>query len=76
MDQHYQEWSESAPRGLLLVGLGVSLVGQATVLKANKKSTLAWVLLGTLGLIVLNAGIAIFGEAVKHRALYESKLGL
>jgi hypothetical protein len=76
MDQHYQEWSESAPRGLLLVGLGASLIGQATVLKANKKSALAWILLGTLGLIALNAGIAIFGEAVKHRALYESKLGL
>jgi hypothetical protein len=76
MDQHYQQWSDNAPRGLLLVGLGASLVGQATVLKANRKPAWQWVSLGTLGLIVLNAGLAIFGESVKHRTLYESKLGL
>jgi hypothetical protein len=76
MDQHYQEWSENAPRGLLLIGFGVSLVGHASNLKQKGASALSWIVIGTLGLIVLNAGVAIFGEAIKHRTLYEQKLGL
>jgi mannose/fructose/N-acetylgalactosamine-specific phosphotransferase system component IIC len=74
MDQHYQEWSENAPRGLLLIGAGISVIGQAIVLKAQRKPALHWFLFGFVGLIVFNAGVSIFGEAVKHRALYESKL--
>ncbi len=76
MDHHYQEWNENAPRGLLLIGFGVSLVAHASNVKQSGKSGLTWIVLGTLGLIVLNAGVAIFGESVKHRALYEQKLGL
>ncbi len=76
MDQHYQQWSELAPRGLLLIGTGASIIGQATVIKARKKPAWQWILLGTLGLIVFNAGISVFGESIKHRTLYEHKLGL
>lgn len=74
MDQHYEEWSTNAPRGLLLVGAGVSVVGHAIVLKARKKG--GWFWFGLIGLILLNAGLSIFGEAIKHRTLYEQKLGL
>ncbi|MBI1257957.1 MAG: hypothetical protein GC204_10835 [Chloroflexi bacterium] len=76
MDHHYEAWSTQAPRGLLLIGAGVSIVGQAIVLKAQRRAGWKWFLLGFLGLIVLNSGVAIFGESVKQRALYESKLGL
>ncbi|MBK8034888.1 MAG: hypothetical protein J0M07_31440 [Anaerolineae bacterium] len=76
MDQHYQEWSENAPRGLLLIGAGISVIGQAIVLKSRRKSTVVWFLFGLVGLILFNAGVSVFGEAVKHRTLYESKLGL
>ena len=76
MDYHYQEWSTNAPRGLLLIGAGISFVSQAIVLKAQRKPGWQWFLMGFLGLIGVNAGVAIFGEAVKHRALYESKLDL
>ena len=76
MDHHYEAWSTQAPRGLLLIGAGVSIVGQAIVLKAQRKAGWKWFLLGFLGLIVLNSGVAIFGESVKQRTLYESKLGL
>jgi len=76
MDHHYEAWSTNAPRGLLLIGAGVSIVGQAIVLKAQRKAGWKWFLMGFLGLIVLNSGVAIFGESVKQRALYESKLGL
>ncbi len=76
MDYHYEEWSTNAPRGLLLIGAGVSVVGQAIVLKAQRKAGWKWFLMGVVGLIALNSGVSIFGEAVKHRALYESKLDL
>jgi hypothetical protein len=76
MDHHYEVWSTNAPRGLLLIGAGISIVGQAIVLKAQRKAGWQWFLMGFLGLIVLNSGVAIFGESVKHRTLYESKLDL
>lgn len=71
MNEHYQKWDELAPRGLVLIGLGISLVGQGIIAKANRKGFFAWFFWGTLGLIVLNTGISIFGEATKERALYE-----
>jgi hypothetical protein len=76
MDQHYKQWSELAPRGLLMIGAGISIIGQATILKARRKPGIAWIVLGTFGLIVLNAGISMFGDAVKHRTMYEQNLGL
>lgn len=72
MDHHYQQWSQNAPRGLLLIGAGISVIGHAVLLKTRRKR--GWVIFGSLGLILLNAGISIFGDAVKHRTLYESKL--
>jgi len=69
--EHYQTWKTLAPLGLLGVGLGASLVGQSTILKSRRASTWTWVALGTVSLVVLNAGLCLFGDAVKHRALYE-----
>lgn len=70
---HYEKWKTLAPLGLATVGLGVSIVGQAIIQKGRGGSTLGWVLSGTLGLVALNAGLSMFGDAVKHRALYEIK---
>jgi len=69
--EHYQKWKRLAPLGLASVGLGASLVGQSTILKAKNAATWKWVALGTVSLVVLNAGLSLFGDAVKHRALYE-----
>ncbi len=71
MNEHYQKWDELAPRGLVLIGLGISLTGQGIIDKSNRKGFLRWFFWGTLGLIAINAGISIFGEAVKERTLYE-----
>lgn len=71
-DSHYRTWKRLAPLGLLGVGFGASLLGYATNLKSDRSTrTLTWVAAGTASLIVLNAGLSMFGDAVKHRTLYE-----
>lgn len=70
-DRHYRTWKTLAPLGLLATGLGASGVGQSTLLKGRGASTWKWVAAGTASLVVLNAGLCLFGDAVKHRALYE-----
>ena len=71
LNEKYEKWNLFAPLGLTIIGLGLSLTGDAIGSKAKGKS---WFIKGTIGLIVFNAGIAIFGEAVKTRALYEWEL--
>jgi hypothetical protein len=70
-EQHYQKWKTLAPLGLLATGLGASGVGQSTLLKGRDAPTWKWVAAGTASLVVLNAGLCLFGDAVKHRTLYE-----
>lgn len=70
-DVHYDKWKWQAPLGLTTVGLGASLLGHASNMKARKVTTWKWVVAGTASLIVLNAGLSLFGDAVKHRALHE-----
>lgn len=72
-DEHYEKWSEFAPLGLVLVGLGLAVTLQAAQARANKRGFLRWFIGGTLGLVIFNSGLAYFGEAVKERALYEAK---
>ena len=76
MDQHYQQWSENAPRGLLLIGAGATIIAHASTLKMRRRPGIVWIFFGLVGLIALNSGVSLFGEAVKHRTLYEQKLGL
>jgi hypothetical protein len=71
MEEHFETWSRFSVPGLILTGLGLSLIGQATIRKGNGRP---WFLQGTLGLIVFNTGLALFGESVKARALYETEL--
>lgn len=71
MHENYNKWNQLSPLGLVVIGAGLSLVGDAIIAKARGKR---WFGKGTLGLIVFNAGIAIFGEAVKARAVYEAEL--
>jgi hypothetical protein len=71
---YYQKWKWLAPLGLMLIGLGFCLSGQAILLKGSTGPTWEWVALGTVGLVVFNAGISVFGDAVKRRLWWEIKL--
>lgn len=66
-----KKWRIKAPLGLLLIGFGSCLVAEAAILKYSGADWLSWVLYGTLALIVLNSGLCIFGDAVKHRSHFE-----
>lgn len=72
MNDYYDKWNRYSPLGLVVLGLGMSLIGDATLTKAQGRR--GWISKGTLGLILFNAGLAIFGEAVKSRTLYEADL--
>ncbi|NDJ37043.1 MAG: hypothetical protein GYB64_20530 [Chloroflexi bacterium] len=61
---HVRKWFTLAPLGLLLIGAGVSFIGEATIRKQDDRP---WFLLGTVGLVLLNAGLSVFGDAVKER---------
>jgi hypothetical protein len=74
-DEHYRTWQRLAPLGLLLVGVGTSVVADAAIRKSHSSHVLTWVAEGTVGLVALNAVLSIFGEAVKRRALYDIAIG-
>ena len=65
---HQQKWMILSPTGLTLIGLGLSITLEAARAKGAGDP---WFWLGTLGLIVVNAGVACFGDGVKHRVLFE-----
>lgn len=75
MSRHFTVWLWEAPFGLLLVGFGLSLLGHAVIVKARDGAARKWFLLGTLALISVGAGLSIFGDAIKHRVLYELRDG-
>ena len=68
-EPHLRTWRRFAPLGLASVGFGLSLVGEATLRKGRGEP---FVLYGTAALCVVNAGLCLFGEAVKHRALADA----
>ena len=57
-------WLLYSVLGLLLVGAGVRIVGEAVIRKAAAEP---WFVMGTLGLVVLNSGVSVFGQAIVYR---------
>lgn len=68
---HKRKWQLLAPAGLATIGFGLSVLGDTIERKSNGD---AWFWRGTIGLSLINAGVCIFGDAVKERALYEWEL--
>ena len=55
------KWLTYSIIGLLLFGFGLSLLGEAILLK-NNNEPFFW--LGTLALVVINSGLCFFGNAI------------
>ena len=70
-NEHYKRWRVLAPLGLGTVGFGASLLGYAVELRTKRAGFTTWFAWGTVSLVVLNSGLALFGEAVKHRVLLD-----
>jgi uncharacterized membrane protein YgcG len=62
-----RKWLTFAVLGLLLTGLGLSLVGEAILAKMAQQAYFIW---GTAGLVAFNAGLSIFGQGVIFRYRY------
>jgi len=71
MASDYAVWRRLAPLGLLLVGAGVCVTSDASARRGRGAGAGTWVAEGTAGLVALNAGLSLFGEAVKRRALHD-----
>lgn len=72
-DQHLKKWRWMASLGLIGIGFGASLLGEAILLKGSGATLWQWFVAGTVSLAVLNGGLCIFGDAIKHRVLFEYK---
>lgn len=72
MEEAFYKWLVEAVAGLILIGFGLSLFGQAVIYKSKGETVRKWFLWGTVSLIVFNAGICVFGDAVATRILYEN----
>ena len=71
MATHKTKWLLFAPFGLLIIGAGASMVHWAGGLKDQQAPPKQWVAAGTAALVVLNAGISLFGRGVVEKVLHE-----
>ncbi len=69
------KWLTHAIGGLLLLGFGLSLFGEALALKIGLAPTMTWFIFGTGALVVFNAGVSIFGKSliIRTQMLAEEK---
>ena len=58
------KWLIFSISGLILFGFGLSLLGEAIILKYENKPFF-WS--GSLALIVINSGLCLFGNAIRYR---------
>jgi len=68
---HKKKWLLFAPAGLVAIGAGASMVHWAGVLKDRRVPASRWVAAGIAALVVLNAGLSLFGRGVVEKVLYE-----
>lgn len=68
---HKSKWLIFAPAGLMVIGAGASMVHWAGSLKDQGRSTSTWVAAGTAALVVLNAGVSMFGRGAVESVLYQ-----
>lgn len=56
------KWLIYAVSGLLLFGFGLSLLGEAIIMKHIQSPY--WEIGGTIALVVTNSGLCLFGQAI------------
>lgn len=56
------KWLFYSISSLLLLGIGLSILGEAVILKYTHNDD--WFIWGALALIITNSGLCLFGQAV------------
>ena len=62
-----------AVTGILVMGFGLSVMGEALIAKALGKAFVNWFLIGTAGLALIFAGLSVFGQAIVLKSLIDQK---
>ena len=57
-----KKWLFYSISGLLLFGMGLSIVGESIILKYKQSND--WFLWGAFALIITNSGLCLFGQAI------------
>ena len=65
------KWMILAPIGLLLFSFGLTVLSEAAHQRRIGEPTQVWVLLGLYSLVLINAGLIFFGEALRFRILLD-----
>lgn len=66
------KWLRNVIIGLILNGLGLSVLGEAIIAKMKEAPSSEWIWKGTLALVLINAGISFVGTAVKYKVYLDS----
>lgn len=69
--QMRRKWWLYGGIGLALMGAGLSVFGEALMLKYQSANFWHWAGLGTLSLVLFNSGMSFFGDAIKTKILME-----
>ena len=76
-----KKWWRHSVIGVTLVGLGINLVAEATIIKSSGPEVFdlshaaMWFWIGLFGLVSVNAGICFVADAVKQRIYMEMESG-
>ena len=76
-----KKWWRHSVIGVTLVGLGINLIAEATIIKSNSPyhfdlgHMALWFWIGLFGLVAINAGISFVADAVKQRIYLEMQTG-
>ncbi|MCH6233571.1 hypothetical protein [Cognataquiflexum rubidum] len=68
-----RKWLFYAVSGILVMGFGLSVMGEALIAKALGKAFVNWFLIGTAGLALIFAGLSVFGQAIVFKSLIDQK---
>jgi uncharacterized membrane protein YesL len=77
-----KKWWRHSVIGVTLVGLGINLIAEATIIKSNSPDHFdlghmaLWFWIGLFGLVAINAGISFVADAVKQRIYLEMQNGM
>ena len=69
--RHFTKMILFAPLGMMLVGAGLCIFAEAHEMKVKGEIFINWFCWGTGSLVLINAGLAFIGEAVKSKVMLE-----